>query len=110
MRRLCERCGYISSNALCKACVLLQGLNKGRARVVIGEEEVKEGKEGQSVGEGERWEEAIDVNAVPNREEVSAVFGRQRPEPREGDLVREGRGMKGSAPFVIAEKRNSTEW
>eukprot|EP01117_Protostelium_nocturnum_P016086 TRINITY_DN6307_c0_g1_i1.p1 TRINITY_DN6307_c0_g1~~TRINITY_DN6307_c0_g1_i1.p1 ORF type:complete len:329 (-),score=85.04 TRINITY_DN6307_c0_g1_i1:31-915(-) len=25
----CGRCGYISSNALCKACVLLESLNKG---------------------------------------------------------------------------------
>ncbi len=25
----CTRCGYISSNALCKACVLLEGLNRG---------------------------------------------------------------------------------
>lgn len=27
----CERCQYISSNRLCKACVLLEGLNSGRA-------------------------------------------------------------------------------
>lgn len=25
----CERCGYMSSNKLCKACVLLEGLNRG---------------------------------------------------------------------------------
>jgi len=25
----CERCGYISSQSVCKACVLLEGLNKG---------------------------------------------------------------------------------
>ena len=25
----CQRCQYISSNSLCKACVLLEGLNKG---------------------------------------------------------------------------------
>lgn len=25
----CEQCGYMSSNAVCKACVLLEGLNKG---------------------------------------------------------------------------------
>ena len=28
----CTRCGYISSNELCKACVMLEGLNKGRPR------------------------------------------------------------------------------
>ncbi|KAK7207250.1 cytoplasmic tRNA 2-thiolation protein 1 [Myxozyma melibiosi] len=32
---VCERCGYISSNKLCKACVLLDGLNAGRAAVQI---------------------------------------------------------------------------
>lgn len=25
----CERCGYVASNALCKACLLLEGLNRG---------------------------------------------------------------------------------
>ena len=25
----CQKCGYISSMALCKACVLLEGLNRG---------------------------------------------------------------------------------
>ena len=28
----CTRCGYISSNELCKACIMLEGLNKGRPR------------------------------------------------------------------------------
>ncbi|KAK7106932.1 cytoplasmic tRNA 2-thiolation protein 1-like isoform X2 [Littorina saxatilis] len=32
----CSRCGYISSNELCKACVMLEGLNKGRPRLGIG--------------------------------------------------------------------------
>ena len=32
----CTRCGYISSNKLCKACVLLEGLNKGKAKLAIG--------------------------------------------------------------------------
>jgi cytoplasmic tRNA 2-thiolation protein 1 len=32
----CIRCGYISSNKLCKACVLLEGLNKGMAKLAIG--------------------------------------------------------------------------
>lgn len=29
---ICKRCGYISSQPLCKACVLLEGLNKGLPR------------------------------------------------------------------------------
>ena len=35
---VCERCGYISSNPVCKACVMLEGLNKGRPRLGIGKE------------------------------------------------------------------------
>jgi len=33
---ICERCGYISSMNLCKACNLLEGLNKGIAKLGIG--------------------------------------------------------------------------
>ncbi|CAO1631603.1 unnamed protein product [Parajaminaea phylloscopi] len=29
VQQTCTRCGYLSSNELCKACVLLQGLNSG---------------------------------------------------------------------------------
>uniref|UniRef100_A0A7S3FXL1 Cytoplasmic tRNA 2-thiolation protein 1 n=1 Tax=Strombidium rassoulzadegani TaxID=1082188 RepID=A0A7S3FXL1_9SPIT len=32
----CTRCGFVSSNELCKACVLLQGLNTGKAKQAIG--------------------------------------------------------------------------
>ena len=32
----CTRCGYISSQELCKACVLLEGLNRGLPRLGIG--------------------------------------------------------------------------
>jgi len=32
----CSRCGYICSMALCKACVLLEGLNKGKPKLGIG--------------------------------------------------------------------------
>lgn len=32
----CERCGYISSQKWCKACVLLEGLNRGLPRLGIG--------------------------------------------------------------------------
>ncbi|XP_072921431.1 cytoplasmic tRNA 2-thiolation protein 1 isoform X2 [Hemitrygon akajei] len=32
----CVRCGYISSQGLCKACVLLEGLNRGLPKLGIG--------------------------------------------------------------------------
>ncbi len=31
----CERCGYLSSQKICKACMLLEGLNKNRPRTTI---------------------------------------------------------------------------
>lgn len=31
----CQRCGYISSQAVCKACVLLDGLNRGLPRLGV---------------------------------------------------------------------------
>ncbi|KAF2460661.1 putative PP-loop ATPase superfamily protein [Lineolata rhizophorae] len=38
----CERCGYISSQAVCKACVLLEGLNKNRPKASIGIEKTND--------------------------------------------------------------------
>lgn len=32
----CTRCGYISSQEVCKACTLLEGLNRGLPRLGIG--------------------------------------------------------------------------
>ena len=32
----CSKCGYISSQKLCKACILLEGLNRGLPRLGIG--------------------------------------------------------------------------
>jgi cytoplasmic tRNA 2-thiolation protein 1 len=31
----CEKCGYISSQKICKACTLLDGLNKNRPKTTI---------------------------------------------------------------------------
>jgi cytoplasmic tRNA 2-thiolation protein 1 len=31
----CENCGYLSSQKVCKACVLLEGLNKNRPKIAI---------------------------------------------------------------------------
>ncbi|PVU99137.1 hypothetical protein BB559_000999 [Furculomyces boomerangus] len=32
---VCQECGYMSSNPLCKACVLLEGLNKGKSKIAL---------------------------------------------------------------------------
>jgi cytoplasmic tRNA 2-thiolation protein 1 len=34
-QRNCKRCGYMSSNELCKACLLLEGLNRGQPSLGI---------------------------------------------------------------------------
>lgn len=36
----CERCAYISSNKICKACVMLESLNKGKPRIALQKEKV----------------------------------------------------------------------
>eukprot|EP01102_Stenamoeba_stenopodia_P012354 TRINITY_DN3889_c0_g3_i1.p1 TRINITY_DN3889_c0_g3~~TRINITY_DN3889_c0_g3_i1.p1 ORF type:complete len:341 (-),score=59.69 TRINITY_DN3889_c0_g3_i1:37-1059(-) len=38
-RGTCTRCGYMSSNKLCKACVLLEGLNKGMPKLSLEEDD-----------------------------------------------------------------------
>jgi cytoplasmic tRNA 2-thiolation protein 1 len=35
-QKTCDRCGYMSSNELCKACVLLEGLQRGLPQMGIG--------------------------------------------------------------------------
>ena len=32
----CERCGFMSSQRLCKACILLEGLNRGTPKLALG--------------------------------------------------------------------------
>ena len=41
----CQRCGYISSNTVCKACILLEGLEKGTPQLGIGSEKSRKIKE-----------------------------------------------------------------
>lgn len=45
--RNCERCGYISSQPVCKACVLLEGLNRGLPRLGVSR---TRGRDGQKAG------------------------------------------------------------
>lgn len=41
----CLRCGYISSNKVCKACILLEGLEKGTPQLGIGSEKSRKIKD-----------------------------------------------------------------
>lgn len=36
IRRNCNRCGFVSSQEICKACILLEGLNRGLPKLGIG--------------------------------------------------------------------------
>lgn len=36
VKRVCEQCGFISSQQICKACTLLEGLNRGMPKLGIG--------------------------------------------------------------------------
>ncbi|KAJ1691880.1 hypothetical protein LUZ63_016035 [Rhynchospora breviuscula] len=47
----CQRCGYISSQKLCKACVLLEGLNRGLPKLGIGR---KKGGSGEDQEQSKR--------------------------------------------------------
>jgi len=37
----CERCAYISSNKICKACVMLESLNRGKPRLALQKEHIR---------------------------------------------------------------------
>lgn len=40
----CDRCGYLSSNKICKACLLLEGLEKNRPKMQLANDTSTEGK------------------------------------------------------------------
>ncbi|PQE16870.1 pp-loop atpase superfamily protein [Rutstroemia sp. NJR-2017a BBW] len=46
--RTCKKCGYMSSQEICKACVLLEGLNKNRPKMEI-EVDVEEEEESSTL-------------------------------------------------------------
>ncbi|CBQ68802.1 conserved hypothetical protein [Sporisorium reilianum SRZ2] len=49
----CRRCGYISSNEVCKACILLEGLERGTPQLGIGSEKSRKIKEIRMETEGD---------------------------------------------------------
>ena len=50
VRGTCDRCGFVSSQQPCKACVLLEGLNRGLPKLGIG----KKSKGDRMIAEQER--------------------------------------------------------
>ena len=65
----CTRCGYISSQALCKACVLLEGLNRGMARISLGKE----------TRAAKAFESAREASARPPAKEAESTEKRDSP-------------------------------
>ncbi|GJM86935.1 hypothetical protein PR202_ga02839 [Eleusine coracana subsp. coracana] len=55
----CERCGYISSQKLCKACVLLDGLNRGLPKLGIGRTKACAGADGAGQQRAKRSERNV---------------------------------------------------
>ena len=51
----CSRCGYMSSNSICKACILLEGLSKGKAKIALGKGFTKAKRPVDMPGSREDW-------------------------------------------------------
>ncbi|RCH96173.1 nucleotidyltransferase [Rhizopus azygosporus] len=47
----CTRCGYMSSNSICKACMLLEGLNRGLPQMGIGKQSKAQKEQIEKAGE-----------------------------------------------------------
>ncbi|KIO29174.1 hypothetical protein M407DRAFT_228545 [Tulasnella calospora MUT 4182] len=69
----CKRCGYISSNDLCKACVLLEGLERGMPNMSIKEKE----RSRLEVGYG-----PSDMRTIPKFELPPVLADAASPQPK----------------------------
>ncbi|XP_026742667.1 cytoplasmic tRNA 2-thiolation protein 1 [Trichoplusia ni] len=71
-QRICSRCKFVSSQEVCKACVLLEGLNKGLPKLGIGKSSkakrmLEEYNSKQTQNESNKLEEAVkDLKDVSN--------------------------------------------
>lgn len=61
----CVRCGYISSNTVCKACILLEGLEKGTPQLGIGSEKSRKIKDIRTDNAAKAQEEAGGERRIP---------------------------------------------
>lgn len=65
----CARCGYISSQPLCKACIMLEGLNRGLPKLGVGK------ATGANLSDHIRKLEARQAQAQAQAEEAGRVRG-----------------------------------
>lgn len=69
----CERCGYIASNRLCKACVLLDGLARGQPRLALGSKSARNvAMFGTSVGDTSKGDHGSGARAAADEEGARA--------------------------------------
>ena len=72
---LCKQCGYISSQEICKACVLLEGLNRGLPQLGVGKSskhkktltQLREDQESQGVVIQPKIETVTDISYPENQ-------------------------------------------
>ncbi|SAM83979.1 probable NCS6-protein required for thiolation of uridine at wobble positions [Ustilago bromivora] len=95
----CARCGYISSNKTCKACILLEGLEKGTPQLGIGSEKSRKIKDIR--------QEMASKDANGAKTEVVAVAGQQKTERRipQWTGVAKDAPPISSLPFVPPQQR-----
>lgn len=72
-QRTCIRCNFVSSQEVCKACVLLEGLNKGLPKLGIGKtSKAKKMLEEYNAKQSEKLEQAVkDLDVTNDRKNSS---------------------------------------
>ncbi|KAJ2889467.1 cytosolic thiouridylase subunit Ctu1 [Coemansia aciculifera] len=78
----CERCGYISSNSVCKACVLLEGLEKGIPKLGISRISKQTLAQETCAPPPDRREQAVDIVHFEKLREEALEMRRTRQQQR----------------------------
>jgi len=100
---ICTQCGYISSQGLCKACVMLEGLNKGLPRLGIG-------KSSKVNGSISILKTRNQVKSRPNCKSVTGTKDDSEnatPDSGDLDIMDEFQGCGGSCECVEDPKTKS---
>jgi cytoplasmic tRNA 2-thiolation protein 1 len=93
----CTICGFISSNSVCKACILLEGLNKGRAKKRAElEEKNNQNQEENNVQKG------ISELKVEESSSSSLAYSLPMSSHPMKDRI--------AAPMALAQAKNANDW
>ena len=98
----CLRCGYISSNKVCKACILLEGLEKGTPQLGIGSEKSKKIK---NIRQENASKDAEGTDSV-SPAEASSQPRAERRIPQWTGVSKEATPLS-SLPFVPPQQRKA---